>query len=376
MKRRILPFALLIASAAVAYACSDSSDSDPGTNTNPEAGTNPETGSTDPDASSNPDTSTNPDSSVNPNTNPIEGIAAPKVLATIPGDQFADGPQFINNALYVAVPLAQGGNPPDRGPGLLVRIDPATGAVTEVVSRAGDGVNTGPVGNSIDKGGNLITAERKQITRSAADGGAPTVLSLGFTVDGGFVPFDSPNDLVARLSDNTIYVTDPGYFGAPVSNHLVRILPDGGGVLAEDFPDVPKPNGIALSKDEKTLFVSFTDPFPGKTKPIVRSYDVNANGTLGAAKQFAELPTGSEPDGLAIDSNGNLYVAWKSGINVYKADGTRFGAEPSIPIAVPNGALAGTTGLTFGGADKSSLYVTTGSGKIYEVRVKVPGLAQ
>jgi sugar lactone lactonase YvrE len=380
MNRRILPLALLVASsAAVVYACSDSKSDNPATTTPPpEAGTEEDAAIPPvPDAGGGVDASdAASDAGLNPDANPIEGIVLPpKLLTTIAGDQFADGPQYIDNALYVALPLATGGLTGERGPGLMVKIDPASGAQTELVGRSGNGADLGPVANSIDKGGNLITAERQVIRRSAADAGAPVTIATGFYVDGGLIPFDSPNDLVARLTDNTIYVTDPGYFATPASNHLVRLTPDGGSSLLEDFPDVPRPNGIALSKDEKTLFVGFTEPFPGKTKPIIRSYVVNADGTVGAQQQFAELPAGSEPDGLATDVNGNLYVAWKQGINVYKSNGTRIGAEPSIPIALGT-ATTGVTGLTFGGADKMSLYVTTGSGKIYEVRVKVPGLAQ
>jgi hypothetical protein len=65
-------------------------------------------------------------------------------------------------------------------------------------------------------------------------------------------------------------------------------------------------------------------------------------------------------------------VAWRLGINVYKNDGTRYGAEPSIPLAPPNSP----NNVAFGRADRRSLFITTGSGKIYETIVNIPGLLQ
>ncbi len=375
MKRRILPFALIISSAIVAYACSSKdSDNNPGGNTNPEGGPNAEGGPNDeggPQGDGGDE-----DGAVNPSGNPVEGVT-PRQVADLA--QFSDGPQWLGGALYVALPTAT--NTGGGGPGLMVRIVPdatSIGQVTEIAARAGvpaDG--TGPIGNSIDKGGNLITAERTKVTRMVPDGGATTVIAATFAGDGGALAFDTPNDIVARLSDNTIFLTDPGFFsGGVIANHLIKIAPDGTAISLEDFPDVERPNGIALTKDEKTLYVANTQPSPGKTKPIIRKYTVAANGTVSAPTQFAELPANSEPDGMAIDDSGNLYVAFKQGVNVYKADGTRWGAEPSVAITIPAGQMFGTTGVTFGGADRKTVYATTGSGRVYELKVKIPGLVQ
>jgi len=65
-----------------------------------------------------------------------------------------------------------------------------------------------------------------------------------------------------------------------------------------------------------------------------------------------------------------VYVAWKSGINVYKADGSLWGTAPSIPITMGGK----TVGVGFGGADRKTLYVTTDGGKVFKGTVKVPGL--
>ena len=369
MKRRILPFALILGSLAAVYACSSSDNAgSSGTTTNPEAGTSPE-GSVDNDTGTGqPDTGTNPDGSVTPTTDPIMGTTAPKQVADALG--YADGPQWWQDTLFVSRPLE----------GFLEKVDLSNGSVTEVTARTGEHIN----GNSIDKNNFLISAEMTTgVHRAPADGGVASLIASTYNDgDGGTFPFDNANDLVQHPG-GTIFVTDPGYGTAALTNHLVRILSDGGAFLVEDFPDSPRPNGIALTKDGSTLYVSVTSPIVG-TKPYIKKYTIAANGTLTSPGKFAELPhptvdpatpgaTNDEPDGLAVDDNGNVYVAWRLGINVYKADGTRYGAaDPSIAIAAPNQP----TNLTFGRADRKSLFITTSSGKIFEAVLNVPGLLQ
>ena len=82
----------------------------------------------------------------------------------------------------------------------------------------------------------------------------------------------------------------------------------------------------------------------------------------------------SAPDGLAVDTNDNLYVALKTGIAVYKPNGEPYGGPQA---KVPQTPVAGeVTGLAFGGPDMKSLFVTIKGGKALEYKVKVPGLPQ
>ena len=370
MKRRFLPFFMIAGSLIAVYACSSSSEDAPPQQTTPEAGALPDTSTSDLDSSTVTDSTTTPDSPPVSKTDPIEGIAAPKQVADALG--FADGPQWYKDTLYVSRPLDN----------RLLKVNFSNGQVEEV--RDGTATSNGTIGNSVDKSNNLISAERTKVTRTLGDGGAVNDIATMYDVgDGGLVAFDTPNDLVQHPS-GVIFLTDPGYFTAPTdnNNHLIRIMTDGGAFLLENFADTPRPNGIALTKDGSTLYISVTSPALG-TKPFIRKYTVGATGTLTNPTLFASFPkptvdpngvgaTNDDPDGIAVDDNGNVFVAWRLGINVYKSDGTRYGAEPSIALAPPNSP----TNVTFGRADRRSLFITTATGKIYESIVNIPGLLQ
>ncbi len=370
--KRILPLLLVLSLGATAFGCKDKSDNNnnhdsSGDPSNPGGG-----GGGQPGTPGGPGTP----SAEEANTNPTEGIEP--ATAVLEVGQFTDGPVWHAGmgAVFYTTPLDQGA---------LYRMLPDDGRQIKIR----DGVlaqGTQPIGNTVNAAGEIITVEAKRVVRQAAEAiGEPTVIATQYTGADAppkdplnpdapppaqqTGPFDTLNDVVAR-SDGTLYVTDPGYFvpdPGPAVNRIYRISPDGAVVqVVEAFDDVPRPNGIVLSPDEKALYVGFERPIQG-TLPFVRKYTVNDDGTLGEWTKFVDIgPEDSSPDGLAIDKVGNLYVATKAGIEVYKPSGDKWGV-----LAVPEPP----TGMTFGGKDMKTLFITTTGSKIWQLKMKIEGIA-
>ncbi len=194
--------------------------------------------------------------------NPIDGIPAAKLL--IDTGVFTDGPIWSakEGVLFFTTPLGTGGLYRVKPDGSAMKVRDGNPAAGEI-----------PIGNTIDKAGNLLTVESKKIMRGgvAADAGAPTVVAADYDdSEAGVAPFDTLNDAVVS-ANGTIYATDPGYFETPISNRIYRITAAGKATVIDSFDDVPRPNGIALSPDGKLLYVGFSSPIQG-TPPFIRKY--------------------------------------------------------------------------------------------------------
>lgn len=292
------------------------------------------------------------------NKNPIQGVGAPKVL--IDTGSYTDGPVWHvgEGVLFFSVPIGDG-----DAPGLYrVRADGSAMKVRGGTIKGGDV----PVGNAVNAQGDLITAEAKHLLRGSPSG-APAPVAEGYPGAMGVTPFDTLNDAVVH-KNGTMYVTDPGYFAdpAPTKNRLYRIGPDGAVTVADTFDNVPRPNGVSLSPDQKILYVGFERP-PAGIKPYVEKYFLKEDGTLAEHSHFTELDNDASPDGIEVDKAGNVYVANKAGITVFKSDGKKIGN-----VAIPDQP----TGMAFGGDDLKTLYITTQGTKIYSIKVQVTGIAQ
>jgi len=217
-------------------------------------------------------------------------------------------------------------------------------------------------GNTWDLQGRLLTCEHgSRVTRTEEDGSI-TVLATHY--DGKEI--NSPNDLTVK-SDGSIYFTDPTYgrmegFGFPREQDMdvqgvYRISPSGDiSQLADDFL---QPNGIAFSLDESKLFVNDTD------RGHVRVFNVQADGSVTGGDVWAEVTGEGDgvPDGLKVDSEGNLYTTGPGGIHVFAPDATDLGVI-GIPEHIAN--------FAWGDDDLRTLYVTA-SASLYRLRVTVPG---
>ena len=184
-------------------------------------------------------------------------------------------------------------------------------------------------------------------------------------------PFQRTNDLVLAKNGG-IYFTDSGP-GADVKAEprtgVYYISPEGKTKRVVGINEITRPNGIQLSRDEKTLYVANTGG------EHVLSFPIKADGTLGERKNFAKIPNGlqkneqgalsSGADGLAIDAEGRLYVTSNAGVDVFDEQGKFLGGIP-VPHKPQN--------VAFAGKDKKTLYIV-GRGAAYKVAVLTPGFA-
>jgi gluconolactonase len=175
---------------------------------------------------------------------------------------------------------------------------------------------------------------------------------------------NSPNDLVYR-SDGTLYFTDPP-FGLPegaeqrLPSGVYRVAPAGEVTL--ESTDMDGPNGIALSPDERFLYVGDWD----LNHKVVMRYAVDDEGALSDGTvlfDMTDAPGEDAIDGIKVDPEGNLYVCGPGGIWVLSPDGEHLGTL-RLPESPHN--------LAWGDADGRTLYVTALT-SVYRMRVSIQG---
>ena len=177
--------------------------------------------------------------------------------------------------------------------------------------------------------------------------------------------YNAPNDLVVDRQGG-LYFTDP-HFRSPQplpQGKTAVYYVDAGGKVTRLVDDLPAPNGVILSPDEKTLYV-----IPTGQKDMM-AYPVEAPGRLGKGRVFCSLKQKQEGgnsggDGLAIDAEGNLYITSVLGLQVFNPEGEALGII-EFPEQPAN--------ATFGGPDLKTLYVTARTG-LYAAPMKVKGHA-
>ena len=183
--------------------------------------------------------------------------------------------------------------------------------------------------------------------------------------------FNSPNDLVLAQS-GAIYFTDPPYGLTGIDqsplreqphNGVYRLDPDGRVTLID--AGLSKPNGIALSPDGRTLYVSNSDP----GRAIWMAYTLDQDGDVISRRVFADATDRATaefpglPDGIAVDRAGNLFATGPGGVWIFSPAGAVLGRiVTGAPVA----------NCKFG-EDGRSLFMTSG-GMIARVRTRTVGL--
>lgn len=220
-------------------------------------------------------------------------------------------------------------------------------------------------GNILDLQGRIISCQHKarNVIRIEADG-STTLLADRF--DG--KRFNSPNDVAIR-SDGTLWFTDPpwGLTGPhEIPGHWVYKLEPKTGKVEVIHKYLAMPNGIVFSPDESRIYIADTgghkrhpDPDFHKLPASIQCYEIDSNGNLG--KKLFQIASGS--DGMAVDTQGNLYATHGGKVHIYDADGNE-----RQQIDVPEGPA----NVCFGGDDHKTLFITART-SLYSVRMRVAG---
>lgn len=224
-------------------------------------------------------------------------------------------------------------------------------------------------GNSIDGQGRRIVCEHltRSVVRFEHDG-SQTLLASHYNGK----RLNSPNDVVVS-SDGAIWFTDPSY--GIMSDYegkraepeqpgcyVYRICPNTGNVEAKVIT-MNKPNGLAFSPDEKTLYVADSSrSHDEKGFHHVLAFPIGNDGVIGKEHTIAVIENGV-PDGLRVDEFGNLWISSARGVEVFSNDGVLLGVL-HIPETVAN--------LTFGGPKNNRLFITATT-SLYAIYLAVSG---
>jgi gluconolactonase len=225
-------------------------------------------------------------------------------------------------------------------------------------------------GNTRDRQGRLVTCEHgaRRVTRTEPDGSI-TVLAAQYQGK----RLNSPNDVVVK-SDGSIWFTDPpygilsDYEGNKADSEIgrcnvYRVDPADGVVriVADDFD---KPNGLAFSQDEKTLYVADSGRSHGPAQPHhIRAFDVAEGGALRRSRVLADIDPGV-PDGFRVDVHGNLWIGAGDGVHCVSPEGELIG-KICIPETVAN--------VCFGGPRRNRLFIAATT-SLYAVFLNTKGI--
>jgi gluconolactonase len=261
--------------------------------------------------------------------------------------------------------------------GHIMKFDPQSGKTT--VFRSPSGMSNGL---KFDAEGNLIAAEGadfggRRVTKTDMKTGKTYIIAGLYDNK----PFNSPNDITID-EKGRIYFSDPRYLGhEPIDQPVQAVYRiDTDGSIHRIITDAGKPNGVAISPDQKTLYVVSNDNgttgigrLDEKKEPTKKgsmtlmAYDLAPDGSAKFRKTLVDYAPQDGPDGLVVDKSGNLYVAVRDttrpGIYIYSPEGKELG---HIKTEVP-------TNVGFGRGDTANvLYITAGK-SLYRIKLNTEG---
>jgi gluconolactonase len=291
------------------------------------------------------------------------------------GFKWVEGPVWAGDSLFFA----------DIPANSIHKWNPAKG-VTSFLHPSGykgttpyTGTEPGSNGMTLDRRGRLTVAGHGQRDVYRLESLSPDakVTILADSYHGKLL--NSPNDLVYK-SDGSLYFTDPPYGlqtqkdsdpekQQPV-NGVYRIpqavdRKHGSMPARNDLQllvsDLPRPNGIAFSPDEKYLYVNNSEP-----KKIWMRYSVQPDGTLAEGKLLYDAtadPRLGNPDGMKVDVEGNIYSAGPGGVWIFSPEG-----KPLATILIAEKVA----NVAWAGPDRKTLYIAA-STSVYRVNLGIAG---
>ncbi len=257
---------------------------------------------------------------------------------------------------------------------------PVAGKLSVYLEHAGN-KDAAPSGPGMSRGTNGLTLDGEHRLLMDATGdraverieksGARTVLADRYEGR----RLTCPNDIIVK-SNGTVYFTDgaagclPGREESPQKElpfHGVYLIKAGKLQLLDQDPDGIPPNGIALSPDEKILYVTNGGPAPNQRK--IFAYDIQKDDSVKNRRVIVDL-TGEKglggPDGVKVDRRGNIYTAATGGLWIISPSGKRLGL-----VRAPDGIRFANN--AFGDADRKTMYMVSAK-NLWRIRVNVPGV--
>lgn len=290
----------------------------------------------------------------------LDKVIAPgtRIEKVASGFVFTEGPMWRDGKLWFS----------DVRADKVHTFDPKTGKVATILSDSG-GVKNAPVtanfgSNAMvtDKDGSILICRMAigTIERMDDHGNLKPFLSK---YEG--KRLNSPNDLLFAR-DGALWFTDPPFgllkMDADPKKQLKfnAVFRYADGKLAPVITDLAAPNGIGFSPDGKTLYISNSMP-----QMAVYAYDVGPGGKVSNRRTVISYPGSAPdvPDGLKVDSAGDLWTSGPGGMRIISPQGKVLG-QIKIPEIVAN--------IAFAGPDLKTVYLT-GSTSIYRLHIKIPG---